>query len=164
MTLALSSLRERLSARVQEEDPGTLRDYLARLIDWTFNSANESEDTGRIGFLLCRPFEDNIMSEGFPLLTRNERQRGYRCLKDMFNTVMEFFYNHWALRSSIQSAPPEVQKYLKTAPATAADIKGLLERPYYERRKNKAHSGALLRFATLKRTKPQDAIFRTARK
>ena len=157
MVLVRNSLRERLAERVQDKPAGTLRDYLARLMDWTFSSENESDDMGRLGFLLCRPFEDNIYSEGFPLLNRNERQRGYRCLKDMFNTVMDFCYNHWALRSSLQSAPPAVQNNLRNSPATASDIRGMLEKPYYARRKNQSHSGTLLRFATIKRTRPEEA-------
>ena len=46
MALALSSLREHLCERGKEESPGKLRDYLAWLTDWAFNSDNESEDTG----------------------------------------------------------------------------------------------------------------------
>ena len=94
MVLVLSSLREHLSERVQKKPPGKLRDYLAWLTNWAYSADNESEDTGRIGFLFCRLLEDNSQSKGFPLLNLNERQRGYRCLKNIFNMVMDFFYKH----------------------------------------------------------------------
>ena len=79
-------------------------------------------------------FSNTLDEAGVDLsITPDERGKLVECVGDLWETTVEYTRKSWSLCGSIVVAPEQVQRHLRTTAATTEDVRGLLQRPYFQK-------------------------------
>ena len=161
MALAREGFKKVTWERIDSEAESLGKTFLSDRWKWVFEcpvAENVRQGMTRMAFILGRPthmsFAHTTVDQR---VTRGERDSLTTCVTELWLQTLRYMKNLWSLRRSIVAAPHPVQDRLRTCPATAADLRGMLERPYYQRERrmrNKKLRSTLARFCTLRSQPP----------
>ena len=133
--VAREGFRNSVFKRLAKVAPGPGRVYMHSQWKWVFDPPEGScslvEEMARMGFVTGRP-QRSMLQKNMEAhtLTRHERGLLTQCVMDLLDEAQIYIRQMEKLKRSLSAAPTTVQRRLRTARATAADVKGLLQQPY----------------------------------
>ena len=161
LEVARNEFKDKVLVRMAKEEQGAGRAFLSNRWKWVFSpeegSCSVAEEMGRMAFILGRPLSEHLQDADVDFnLTTTEREKLVQCVSELWEHTVEYMRSLWSLRASITAAPHEVQRTLRTQTATTADVKGLLQTPYYQqshRTKARVWAASIAKFCE-RRTRP----------